>query len=206
MTLAEIQDVLTAPTEAELAADCWDDDYRCSYSADGTRLLDAENFPSEVEVREGCRILCDEVFAFQDYMAETHPDGEIPLEERSSFLEKIKLPSTLTHIGKAAFCECGELLSVRLPKSLLSIGDYAFADCWQLEKITIPAATRYIGDSAFQGCVNLFQVRLGKGVEYIGTDAFDDCESLETILVPSGMTAYFLRLLPKALHEFIEEL
>ncbi len=37
-------------------------------------------------------------------------------------------------------------------------------------------------------------------------DAFDDCESLETILVPAGTLDRFLTLLPKSLHEFIEEL
>ena len=207
MTLEEILLVPTVPSPEELAADVWDDDNRCSYSADGTRLLDAENFPSEVTVREGCRILCDGVFAFQDYMAEERKAGEeIPLDERNSFLEKVHLPSTLTHIGRAAFCECGFLESVRLPKNLLYIGEEAFCDCWNLEKVTIPASTRIIGPRAFQGCINLYQVRLGKGVEAIGEEAFDDCESLETILVPAGTLDRFLTLLPKSLHESIEEL
>ena len=207
MTLEEILRVPTVPSPEELAADVWDDDNRCSYSADGTKLLDAENFPEEVTVREGCRILCDEVFAFQDYMAEDRKAGEeIPLDERNSFLEKVHLPSTLTHIGRAAFCECGFLESIKLPKNLLYIGEDAFCDCWNLEKVTIPASTRVIGPRAFQGCINLYQVRLGKGLEAIGEEAFDDCESLETILVPAGTLDRFITLLPKSLHEFIEEL
>ena len=207
MTLEEILRVPTVPSPEELAADVWDDDNRCSYSADGTRLLDAENFPADVTVREGCCVICDEVFAFQDYMAEDRKAGEeIPLDERNSFLEKVHLPSTLTHIGRAAFCECGFLESIKLPKNLLSIGEEAFCDCWNLEKVTIPASTRVIGPRAFQGCINLYQVRLGKGLEAIGEEAFDDCESLETILVPAGTLDRFLTLLPKSLHEFIEEL
>ena len=207
MTLEEIISVPTAPAPEELAADVWDDDNCCSYSADGTRLLDAENFPSKVTVREGCRILCDGVFAFQDYMAEDRKIGEeIPLEERDSFLEKIILPASVTHIGKAAFCECGLLTAVKLPKSLLYIGEDAFSDCWNLEKVSLPASTRAIGARAFQGCINLYQIRLSKALEFIGEDAFDDCESLETILIPSGTLDKFLGLLPPSLHECIEEL
>jgi hypothetical protein len=207
MSLEELINVPTFASPEELACDLWDDENRCCYSADGTRLLDAENFPAAVTVREGCQILCDGVFAFQDYMAEDRKAGEdIPLDERNSFLEKIHLPSTLTHIGRAVFNECGFLESIKLPKSLLYIGEEAFCDCWNLEKITLPAATRAIGARAFQGCINLYQVRLGKGLEYIGEDAFDDCESLEAILVPSGTLDRFLTLLPKPLHELIEEL
>ena len=207
MTLEEILGVPTVPSPEELGGDIWDDDNRCSYSPDGSKLLDAENFPSTVTVREGCRILCDGVFAFQDYMAEDRKAGEeIPLDERNSFLEKIHLPSTLTHIGKAVFNECGYLESIKLPKSLLYIGEDAFCDCWNLEKVTVPAATRYIGPRAFQGCINLYQIRLGKSVEVIGEDAFDDCESLETILVPHGMLEHFLALIPKSYHEIIEEI
>lgn len=207
MTLQQILSVPTAPSPEELARDDWDDLNRLSYSADGTRVLDAENFPPEVEVREGCRIICDGVFAFRDYMADTPPAGkEIPLEERSSFLEHIKLPSTLTHIGTEAFSECGELVSIKLPASLLYIGEAAFVDCWQLERITLPKGLRFIGSRAFQGCINLFQIKLGRDIEAIGPDAFDDCESLETIIIPHGTLDKFLGLLPKNLHKYIEEL
>jgi len=207
MTLDQILGVPTAPLPEALGDDVWDDDNRCCYSADGTMLLDAENFPSTVTVREGCRILCDGVFAFQDYMAEDRKLGEeIPLDERDSFLEKIHLPSTLTHIGKAAFNECGLLTSIKLPKGLLSIGEEAFCDCWNLEKITCPASLVAIGPRAFQGCINLYQIRLGKALEYIGEDAFDDCESLETIFIPNGTLDRFLGLIPRQYHEFIEEI
>ncbi len=207
MTLQQILSVPTAASEEELARDNWDDLNRLSYSADGTKVLDAENFPPEVEIREGCRIICDGVFAFRDYMADTPPAGkEIPLEERSSFLEHIKLPSTITHIGTEAFSECGELVSIKLPASLLYIGEAAFVDCWQLERITLPKGLRVIGPRAFQGCINLYQIKLGRDIEIIGDDAFDDCESLETILIPHGTLDKFLGLLPKNLHKYIEEL
>ena len=206
MTWEQMMAVPTAPSAEEFDRDFWDDDNRVCYSADGKRLLDAENFPAEITVREGCEVICDDAFAFQDYMAGLKIGEVIPLEERSSYLEKIHLPDTVTHIGAAAFCECGELIKIKLPKNLLSIGTSAFMDCWQLEKITLPAGTRVIGPGAFQGCINLYQIKLNKALEAIGEDAFDDCESLETIIIPHGMLDHFMKLLPKELHPLIEEL
>lgn len=195
----------TAATPEELARDIWDSENCLSYSADGKRLLDAENFPGEVSVQEGCEVICDNVFAFQDYMAGLKIGEEVPLEDRSSYLEKIHLPNTVTHIGANAFAECGELLTIKLPTSLVEIGESAFVDCWQLETIHIPAACAVIGPRAFQGCINLYRITLGKSLEVIGEDAFDDCEGVEEILVPKGMKDHFKALLPKRLHKYIQE-
>ena len=196
----------TAATPEELARDIWDSENCLSYSADGKRLLDAENFPGEVSVQEGCEVICDNVFAFQDYMAGLKIGEEVPLEDRSSYLEKIHLPNTVTHIGANAFAECGELLTIKLPTSLVEIGESAFVDCWQLERVSMPAKLHTIGPRAFQGCINLYQVKLNKGLQEIGEDAFDDCESLEAILVPHGKLDHFMSLLPKDLHKYLEEL
>ena len=109
--LLKILSISTSASQEDLATDDWDSDYNCSYSADGLKLLDAENFPDEVNVREGTRIICDNVFSFQPYMAEDRPIGsEIPEEERVSFLDKIHLPDSLEHIGEAAFKECGSVV------------------------------------------------------------------------------------------------
>ena len=227
--LSHILSVDTAPRLHELTDDEWDADYNCSYSADGTRLVDAENFPGEVVVREGCRILCDGVFAFQDYMAENdHPGGEIPVDEQVSFLDKISFPASLTHIGKEAFLLCGWLRSIRLPKSLLMIGDRAFKDCWQLESVSCPAPLVSIGDQAFEDCFSLYHVRLNKGLkrigekafhcceeledisrpaglDYIGPSAFKGCKALEAIYVPEGTAARFRKMLPERLGRLLEE-
>jgi len=230
MTLEEILQTDTAAHLDLVRDDDWDAVNCCAYSADGTRLLDAENFPSEVTVREGCRILCDWVFAFQDYMTENdHFDGVIPPEERVSFLDKIKLPVSLTHIGAGAFLECGWLRSLRLPKNLLSIGDMAFKDCWQLESVGCPATLLNIGERAFEDCFSLYNVRFNKalkrigplafhcceeldeielpaGIEKIAPDAFDGCISLKTIYIPEGSSEKFRALLPKNLFRKVEEI
>jgi hypothetical protein len=178
----------TIPRQSDLENDVWDDEYCCNYSSDGTKLLDAENFPNEVKVREGCSVICDGVFAFQDYMAEDVRLGEeVPFDDRNSFLDKISLPSSLRHIGKESFRECGYLLSVRLPKGLLTVGEGAFMDCWQLRSVIFPSTLISIGDGAFSGCMDLKKIKLGSSTEIIGEAAFEDCESLSEVFLPDSI-------------------
>ena len=79
MTLEEIMAVPTVLPQAELDRDEWDDENRVAYSADGRYLTDAENFPEEITVRDGCEVICDDVFAFQDYMASRRRHTRFPL-------------------------------------------------------------------------------------------------------------------------------
>ncbi|MBQ4286539.1 MAG: leucine-rich repeat domain-containing protein [Bacteroidales bacterium] len=191
--LSRLRDALNVPTEAspaDMETDVWDEDYCCNYSADGTKLLDAENFPDEVKVRGGVRVICDGVFSFQDYMAEDVPLGQkVPDDDRVSWLDKVTLPAGLTHIGREAFKECGWLKSLRLPSSLEIIGDSAFELCWSLGQIGCPASLLSIGESAFSECYSLRKVRLDSALEVIGPYAFAYCESLEEINLPSGLVS-----------------
>ena len=180
----------TAVSHSDMQTDEWDADYCCNYSADGTKLLDAENFPDEVKVREGVKVICDGVFSFQDYMAEDVPLGrKVPDDDRVSWLDKITLPAGLTHIGMEAFKECGWLRSLRLPSSLQVIGDSAYELCWSLGQISCPASLLSIGESAFSECYSLKKAKLDKALEIIGPYAFAYCESLEEINLPEGLRA-----------------
>lgn len=229
MTLEEIIRIDTAAHLESISDDDWDAEYNCSYSCDGTRLLDAENYPSKVVVRDGCRIICDGVFSFQDYMAENdHFSEPVPEEERVAYLDRIILPKSLTHIGRMAFLECGWLLGLRLPKNLQVIGDMAFKDCWQLQTLGMPASLLSIGERAFEDCFSLYHVRLNKGLKRIGDRAFNCCEELDEIVLPSGLEFMgkdvfrgceslerifikrgywhkFKSMIPKNLHEDVEE-
>jgi hypothetical protein len=188
MDFEEIMNVPTAASEEEKANDVWDDDNCCNYTADGQKLIEGYNFPERVKVRPGTRIICDEAFAFQDYMDEDRKAGEeIPLDERVSFLEHIEMPDTLTHIGNQAFRECGWMKSIRLPKGLKSIGDLAFAGCWSLGQVSMPASLLCLGEESFGECFSLRKVRLDKGLKIIGSGAFYYCESLEEVNIPSGL-------------------
>lgn len=184
----ELLSMDTAPSEAERQNDVWDDENCCNYSSDGSKLLEAYNYPGTVHVKDGTKVICDEAFAFQDYMDEERRLGEeIPEDERVSYLDKIFLPASVTHIGAAAFRECGWMKSIRLPKSLRVIGEDAFFGCWQLRSIALPAATLVIGDGAFAECFELSKVRLNKGLRAIGAEAFYYCDSLTEIYLPSSL-------------------
>ncbi len=87
--------------------------------------------------------------------------------ERASFLDKIFLPPTVTHIGREAFRECGWLKSIRLPKDLIFIGDGAFFGCWELRSVSCPAGLVAIGDGAFEECFSLNKVKFNKGLKAI---------------------------------------
>ena len=173
---------------------------------------------------------CDNVFAFQDYMAEDCPLGsEIPEENRVSFLDKIHVPSSVEHIGDSAFKECGWIRSINLPTSLLTIRDNAFYGCWELKQIGMPAKLLSIGDRAFFECFSLEKVRLNKGLNFIGTEAFGFCESLKEITLPQGLVAIgenpfmgcrklkkifipkgtlamYMEILPESQHRFLKEI
>lgn len=186
--LARLLSVPTAASEADRLNDDWDAENCCNYSADGSKLLDAEVFPDVVHVRDGVKVICDGAFAFDPYMADdVHVGDEIPEDGRVSYLDRIFLPPSVTHIGVEAFRECGWLRSIRLPLSLRVIGDGAFAGCWSLRGIACPARVEYIGESAFCECFSLRRVRLDKALKVIGPRAFWYCEDLEEINLPDGL-------------------
>ena len=188
--LREAMAVSTAATDADLSTDDWDSEFNCSYSADGSKLLDAENFPDTVKVREQTKIICDDVFSFKEYMAEDYPIGsEIPEDARVSFLDKIFLPDSVEHIGCRTFKECGWIQRIKLPTSLLTNRDEAFYGCWELKQIGLPASLLSVGERAFFECFSLEKIRVNKGLKVIGAEAFRFCEALKEITLPAGLVA-----------------
>lgn len=118
---------------------------------------------------------------------------------------------TVTTIGKRAFYNCNDIISVVIPNSVTSIEGYAFDNCDNLTKIAIPDSVRSIGkgafefcekiksitipngvtsieDYTFQGCVNLGSVSIPDSVTSIGKWAFSQCMKLGTITIPSKVT------------------
>ena len=75
-------------------------------------------------------------------------------------------------ISDWAFFGCSDLICVRIPNSVTSIGRCAFQGCENLTNITIPQGTTYISSSAFQDCSNLTSITIPPSVIGIGDDAF----------------------------------
>lgn len=122
-------------------------------------------------------------------------------------LTSVKLPSTLTNIGKSAFYNCTNLSNVDLTActELTTIGDEAFSGNSALTSVKFPASLRYIGSYAFNNCgltnvdlsgctqlrsigesafncnKELVAVKLPPNVETISASAFWGCEKLADV-------------------------
>ncbi len=125
-------------------------------------------------------------------------------------LETVKLPDTVSYLGRECFSGCVRLQSAELPREmdlirlqcfdgctrlrtvampekLDSVALEAFRGCKALEAVRIPADTRIIS-GAFEGCTRLRSVTLGKGVTLNGAGIFRGCQALDTIWLPNSVT------------------
>ena len=121
----------------------------------------------------------------------------------------VEISPEITGIGKYAFGECSNLISVKglkgvtsidegafrwsslnsitFPEKLTSIGNTVFANCSSLKHITVPKGVISIGEDAFRWS-SLSSIDLPEGLTYIGGCAFADCNSLKSITIPKEVT------------------
>lgn len=95
----------------------------------------------------------------------------------------------VTSIGKNAFTDCNEPLSVTIGNSVGSIGERAFWRCRGLTSVIIPNSVTSIGSYAFWGCTNLTSVTIPSSVTSIGSSAFSDCTGLISVTIGNSMTS-----------------
>lgn len=122
------------------------------------------------------------------------------------YLEKVTVPSTLTHIAGCCFYECKNLQhfdfleglveigykafaasgieSVHLPNSVVTLFDECFGDCFWLKEIVFPDNLRAIPMECCRGCKELVTVTFGKELRGIGISSFSGCVSLKNICIP----------------------
>lgn len=82
--------------------------------------------------------------------------------------------SGVTSIGKGAFSNLAELVSVTLPAGITEIPAELFDGCTSLTSVTVPAGVTKIGANAFKNCSSLAQVTYaGAAVKEIGASAFE---------------------------------
>ena len=68
----------------------------------------------------------------------------------------------VTGIGKEAFKDSGNVVSIVLPDCLLSIEESAFLNCKFLESITLSASVTQVSVEAFEGCSGLKSIEVNK--------------------------------------------
>ncbi|MDR2728735.1 MAG: leucine-rich repeat domain-containing protein, partial [Chitinispirillales bacterium] len=103
---------------------------------------------STVEIRDG-----ETEVATQAFMSHT-------------YIKKIIIPASITHIKFEAFTGCGNLEEV------------VFAESSQLESI---------GTAAFYGCVRLITINLPSALTTIGSHAFEKCPLGDSVIVPASI-------------------
>lgn len=125
--------------------------------------------------------------------------AEVVSQNFEKYTGSIIIPATVTHdgeiydvtvIGKGAFLQCNELVSVTIPSSVTSIKDYAFSLCRDLVSIQIPNSVTEILIDAFWCCSSLTSVTIPSSVTYIGDRVFAGCRSLTEIKVESDNPNY----------------
>ncbi len=65
-------------------------------------------------------------------------------------------------IGRNAFRNKAEMVSITLPETITGLGDRAFYGCAGLTEIILPDRIVFIGDQAFSGCTSLTDIHVDK--------------------------------------------
>ena len=86
-----------------------------------------------------------------------------------SMIRKINLPSSLTRIGRQAFCECTSLMFITIPENVKEIGDYAFHHCESLTEINLPESIVSLGSNPFSRCINLYDIDVSPDHPYLAS-------------------------------------
>lgn len=125
---------------------------------------------------------------------EINPDGlTCTVTGLQSRVSDLIVPSHIegipvTAIGKNAFSNCRDLVSVQLPNSLTLIEESAFYACTKLEEIRFGDNLESIGNGAFHGCHSLRELDLPSGLRVIGADSLQFLESITELIIPEGVT------------------
>lgn len=93
-----------------------------------------------------------------DKLGITYSADRKTLIKGSRGVEHLRIPDTVTTIGKYAFDSCENLRSIEFSDSLLEIKRYAFYGCYGLESICLPNSVSSIGEGAFESSHSLKSV------------------------------------------------
>jgi|GEM_PF-1165682 len=120
----------------------------------------------------------------------SYPANELP---ESSFHQKtsltsIKLPNTLTSVGKSAFYSCYGLTQIIIPEHVSAIGESAFSFCNSLADVTLSTSLNTIGESCFSSCSKLTGINIPNSVTTIGDYAFSSCSTISNLTIGNAVT------------------
>lgn len=132
------------------------------------------------------KMVIDGMGSMVDYSSSKY----IPWVKLRSTIKSLEVKSGVTSIGRNAFYNSDNLISVSLPDTLTSIAIHAFSYCDKLPRITLPDSVTFIGGSAFSHCYCLESITLPGNVETLGSSVFDGCLALSAIHVDANNPHY----------------
>ncbi len=111
------------------------------------------------------------------------------------------IPEGTEYIGRSAFYNCANVLSVEVPGTVKSIGAYAFYGCKAIGlTVEFTEDTGEVdenGSPITQVVPVTGYIKLSEGIESIGDRAFQGCNSLTTITIPNSVTSIGKRVFHK---------
>ena len=138
------------------------------------------------------RKIGDEAFAtgsFKRFLEVYHRVSDAALFNRSTSVEEVYLPDTVTEIGRYAFERCSSLAYIDIPESVTVIGEGAFSSCTGLETIELPSSLTTLGNNAFAKCESLSSIVIPYGVQEIEYNTFFECRGLRSVTLPDSITS-----------------
>ena len=164
-------------------------------------------FSNQVEANESIDISADynsEVVAALDEKGTLHIQGSGQMKSwdystsdtwhgffKLSEIKKVIIGNGITNIGRCAFKNCYNLVSVNMGNTIKNIKENAFEDCTNLQKIELSDSLEKIESRAFEGCDELKEININKNLKTIANDAFYYCINLMSINVDSSNN-YFI--------------
>ncbi|MBE5879213.1 MAG: VWA domain-containing protein [Lachnospiraceae bacterium] len=98
-------------------------------------------------------------------------------------LHTVKLPDTVSLIGKEAFCGCTKLSNFQAD-GVVEIGESAFYNCSMLSEYKLNENVTTLGAKAFSGCTLLKEIVIPQSVVSVGRECFKN--SVEKITFAEG--------------------
>jgi hypothetical protein len=102
--------------------------------------------------------------------------------------KNVVVPSTVETIGKTAFEDNLNIVTVTLPNTVKKIEAYSFWGCDNLETVILGTGLKSVDDYAFANCKGLESMSLPSNIRNIGIMAFEDCVNLTDIYIPVETT------------------
>ncbi len=114
----------------------------------------------------------------------------------STNVKTVVIPDSVVSMGREAFAQCSNLVSVRLSSAMRVISGEAFAGCSKLENVLIPPsvdtmvsrAFKYSGIRSIILPPNMIFESYSGSTPIHSPEVFESCSRLESVVLPETMT------------------